>query len=304
MVPAMASVRVAGGLAATLLLTLSSVVLAQGAPPAGPASDPAAPAADGKEVEMEEEPAVDPSGVEENPTDPITGEPVEEPGAPPPVRARRSGYPAQEVLRPITLPALTSEVGLDLRTLVGDFSVDFNLRGRFGITRQWQIGLGYNVGGLYDDGAKFRFNTGTSRLLKNPCRRLQPTGRAPCFQQAARSEMTSRMLLQHPARLSDQEPGVGFGASRLATVSTRSGGTRASTASHRAAASSMAYGAGAPSPGMSRLRAGLPPSTKQVEVVGEASTRRTSAQRNRNRPTTSSPSPSTWTRTRQTGEAR
>ncbi len=166
MVPAMASVRVAGGLAATLLLTLSSVVLAQAAPPAGPATDPAAPAADGKEVEMEEEPAVDPSGVEENPTDPITGEPVEEPGAPPPVRARRSGYPAQEVLRPITLPALTSEVGLDLRTLVGDFSVDFNLRGRFGITRQWQIGLGYNVGGLYDDGAKFRFNTGKAVELE------------------------------------------------------------------------------------------------------------------------------------------
>ncbi len=40
----------------------------------------------------------------------------------------------------------------------------------------------------------------TSRLLKNPCRRLLPTGRAPCLQQAARSKMPSRMLLQHPAR--------------------------------------------------------------------------------------------------------
>src|SRR5690349_6011719 len=70
----------------------------------------------------------------------------------------------------------------------------------------------------------------------------------------------------------------------------------------------MSYGAGAPSPGTSRLRSGLPPSTKHELVAGEATTRMTSAHASWNRslfgePTRSPPS-STVTAIRQVGERR
>src|SRR5258706_6475506 len=64
------------------------------------------------------------------------------------------------------------------------------------------------------------------------------------------------------------------------------------------------YGAGAPTPGTSRLFAGAPPSTKHVWVDGDATTRTTSFQGSRNRFFTSSASSSTTTSSRQVGEPR
>jgi hypothetical protein len=87
-------------------------------------------------------------GVDENPgaPRPVGEEETAAPAAPPP---RRIGYPIEEVLRPITLPAVTSEVGIDLRANI-DPNVGATLRARYGITRQVQVGLRYGVGGAFD----------------------------------------------------------------------------------------------------------------------------------------------------------
>jgi len=88
------------------------------------------------------------SGIDENPKAPKSGEDATiQPAAPPPV-SKRSGYPIEEVLRPLTLPATTSEIGVDLRSTVEPIA-GATLRARYGITRQIQIGLRYGAGGLF-----------------------------------------------------------------------------------------------------------------------------------------------------------
>jgi hypothetical protein len=127
----------------------------------------------GTAVELEDDtPSADPSGTAENPgapTSPNTDAPIDAPPPPPPMK--KSGYPIEEVQRPITLPTFMSEVALDMRTGVAPpnspVDAEPTLRGRFGITRQWQIGLEYGIGGFYDDNAtdmmdKVEFNTGKS----------------------------------------------------------------------------------------------------------------------------------------------
>ena len=123
----------------------------------------------GSEVELDEDPPAAPgadgeSGTEENPDAPRLGDqPVEDgPKAP---TARPTGYPVSEVLRPITLPELTSETRLDTRIYPsGGIDAEFGVRARYGVTRQAQIGLRYQIGGFYDDprdtGDKVKFNTG------------------------------------------------------------------------------------------------------------------------------------------------
>jgi hypothetical protein len=78
----------------------------------------------------------------------------------------RKDYPIEETLRPITLPALMSEAGLDVRNYIKPYDGNTALRGRFGITKQIQIGLTYNIGGFFDDADmssnKIKFNTGKS----------------------------------------------------------------------------------------------------------------------------------------------
>lgn len=128
-----------------------------------PGADPAA--------ENPDAPSLDPDGTDENPDGAVL------PGAGggdakaattsadgPAIDA--TGYPVEEILRPITLPEFKSE--LQLRTGF-TFNPEVNnsvLRGRFGVTRQVQLGLTYNIGGLYDDdGAgpkKTTFNPGKS----------------------------------------------------------------------------------------------------------------------------------------------
>ena len=156
-------------------LLISAPALAQPKPtptpaPAGGEAPP--PAEGGTEVEPVEDTSVaDPSGMEENPDAPKSGvgggldaggvADVGS-GAPPPKQVTRKGFPIEEVARPITLPAMMSEAGLDLRNNIDPFIGNQTLRGRFGITRQIQIGLEYNIGGLYDQGDGTKFNTGKS----------------------------------------------------------------------------------------------------------------------------------------------
>jgi hypothetical protein len=163
-------------LASVLGLLIAGPAFAQPAKnqpaPAPPAGSPDKPAPDGKEVELPEDsaPSADPSGVNENPDAPrgMPGAGVGVTVAPPPPPEKvRKGYPIEETLRPITLPALTSEAAFDVRNNIRPYATNTTLRGRFGITRQWQIGLEYNIGGFYDDPGtvsedKVKFNTGKS----------------------------------------------------------------------------------------------------------------------------------------------
>jgi hypothetical protein len=144
-------------LAALLCIAAPAVAFAQ-----EEAKKPAPPEGGGTDVEMEEDtPPEDMEGTSENPDAPkqVNGEVVEGPVAP---KAVRTGYPMEEVLRPITLPAVMTEIGLDVRSNFDPVDTEFGLRARFGITKQAQIGVRYGIGGLYEDGVTMKsgFNTG------------------------------------------------------------------------------------------------------------------------------------------------
>src|SRR5262249_38732522 len=125
----------------------------------------------GKAVEMsdDDKPSADPTGREENPNTPHVGMDTEttevHTGAPPP---RPTGYPTQEGLRPITLPQNMPEVALDLRSAFDHTDAGATLRARYGITGQWQIGLVYDVGGVFKDTAMAdaKLNTGKAASLE------------------------------------------------------------------------------------------------------------------------------------------
>jgi hypothetical protein len=116
----------------------------------------------------EDPPSTDPSGVDENPANPnsvgfVETRPVADAT---PVAKKASGFPIEEAARPITLPAMGSEIALEVRNHVDPFQSSFGLRGRFGITRQVQVGLSYGIGGFYDDGGgKTAFNAGKAISL-------------------------------------------------------------------------------------------------------------------------------------------
>ncbi|CAN5755560.1 hypothetical protein BH11MYX2_BH11MYX2_36040 [soil metagenome] len=107
----------------------------------------------GSAVEMTEDPAPsDMEGTNENPDAPRVGDeqnrvvPVAAPDKP-----KRSGYPTEEVFRPITLPENMSEVSLDLHAALSPYTGAGVIRARYGITRQVQLGLTYLAGGIYND---------------------------------------------------------------------------------------------------------------------------------------------------------
>lgn len=144
------------------------------APAAAPAAKPAAPAAGapaaagaepGKDgaapVQMPEEaPPSDMEGTAENPDAPVDFDAPPPPTAPV-AKPRRQGYPIEEVARPLTLLRFQTEVGFDTRNTFSPFNNGSALRARFGVTPTVQVGLVYNIGGLYDDGrGKTTFNTG------------------------------------------------------------------------------------------------------------------------------------------------
>jgi hypothetical protein len=127
----------------------------------------------GSEVELDEDPAPatgDETGSEEDPDAPLMGSEPAETGPTAPAQ-KKTGYPIAEVDRPITLPDFTSEVRFDLRLFPDPLDVEFGLRARYGITRQAQVGVRYNIGGFYNDGKpagddKATFNTGKAVALE------------------------------------------------------------------------------------------------------------------------------------------
>jgi hypothetical protein len=126
-----------------------------GAPaPSTGAAGAAMPAgSEGSTVQMAEDPPPsDITGTAENPDAPRTILDAETPAvatvAPPPVR---TGYPIEEALRPITLPANMSEVSIAPHAQVSPYAGSTALRARYGITPRIQLALTYVVGGIFDD---------------------------------------------------------------------------------------------------------------------------------------------------------
>jgi hypothetical protein len=118
----------------------------------------------GTEVELgdDDAPSGDPTGTKENPDAPKMGDetPADPTGAPAP---RSTSYPIEETQRPLTLPTNTSEVSLGVSTTVEHADAEATLRLRYGITKQAQVGLLYNIGGVFPDASvppKTKFNTG------------------------------------------------------------------------------------------------------------------------------------------------
>lgn len=160
------------------LVTSVTVVVAQPAKkdpkaPVAPAKDPApadpAPAAagsgadEGSAVQMVEDAPADMEGTNEDPDAPRTG--ADSGGsvtavAVIPEKQRTSGYPMEEALRPITLPANMSEVSLAPHVSVSPYAGADALRARYGITRQVQLGLTYVLGGIYNDPGTVSDKTG------------------------------------------------------------------------------------------------------------------------------------------------
>jgi hypothetical protein len=116
--------------------------------PAGSGSGSAA----GSAVTMPEDPPPkDMEGKEENPDAPKgTGDP-DVPKVVAPVKQLKSGYPIQESLRPINLPANMSEVAIGPHAQFSPYAGTDALRARYGITRQVQLGLTYLLGSVFND---------------------------------------------------------------------------------------------------------------------------------------------------------
>jgi hypothetical protein len=163
-----------------LISVLSVVVVASGSLMAAPKKDdkkkappaPVAPAKDegsaatpdaagsGSAVQMTEDaPPADMNGTDENPDAPrdVFNTPTVTKTAPAPTRP--TGYPIEEALRPITLPANMSEVSIVPHAEVSPVSTSDALRARYGITSRVQLGLTYLWGGFYDDPATNQMKT-------------------------------------------------------------------------------------------------------------------------------------------------
>jgi hypothetical protein len=110
-------------------------------------------AGEGSAVQMTEDPPPsDMSGTNENPNAPksmLDNESntvsVATPAKP------RTGYPIEEVARPITLPQNMSEVSIAPHAMVSPFAGALPLRARYGVTPKIQLGLTYMLGGIFDD---------------------------------------------------------------------------------------------------------------------------------------------------------
>jgi hypothetical protein len=119
---------------------------------------------------VEEGPPPDMEGKDENPGAPkIPGQEEKKPDKIPEKKdEKQTGYPTQEVLRPITLPANMAEVSIGPHASVSfDDGVGYagsdSLRARYGITRQIQLGLTYTFAGIYHDpnsGGDLKFKSG------------------------------------------------------------------------------------------------------------------------------------------------
>ncbi|MGE0872040.1 MAG: hypothetical protein AB7P03_26010 [Kofleriaceae bacterium] len=137
-------------------LASAPVVVAQPTQDPPPATD--APPA-GTPPAAEDAPPADMEGIDEDPEAPRTG--AEKPAdvTVVPEKKARSGYPMEEALRPITMPANMSEVSFEIHAQVDPFNGGAPLRARYGITRQVQLGLTYLTAGFYDDPATIAEDT-------------------------------------------------------------------------------------------------------------------------------------------------
>lgn len=118
---------------------------------AGSAAGPGA-GGEGSAVQMAEDPPPsDGTGTAENPNAPRSTADVEEPGVAAVATPRPTGYPVEEVLRPITLPANLSEVSIAPHAQVLPYAGSTALRARYGITPKVQLGLTYLVAAIFDD---------------------------------------------------------------------------------------------------------------------------------------------------------
>lgn len=138
------------------LAASATTALAQ--PTADPKTAPPSPTpgagtgAGGQDVQMSEDaPPSDLEGRDENPDAPkiIGDEPapqITKTAAPKP-----TGYPVEEVMRPITLPKNMSEVSIGPHLQFSPFQASSALRARYGITEKIQLGLTYVLGGVFDD---------------------------------------------------------------------------------------------------------------------------------------------------------
>jgi hypothetical protein len=140
---------------------MASATVAAAAPKASKTPPPAAPAAGsgsaaGSDVsaapaEPEEPPPKDMNGVDENPDNAKTVGAPDTTVVVPPTTTRPTGYPIEEALRPITLPANMSELAIDPHLQFSPFEATMDLHARYGITRQVQLGLTYVLAGVYHD---------------------------------------------------------------------------------------------------------------------------------------------------------
>ena len=99
---------------------------------------------------IEDEAPKDMNGTDENPDAPkaVGVEVPVEPTAP--VAKKPVGYPIEEALRPITLPANMSEVSIAPHAQLSPYFGSDALRARYGITSQVQLGLTYLYASVYD----------------------------------------------------------------------------------------------------------------------------------------------------------
>lgn len=133
-------VLVAAGLAPT-------AALAQPAPAGAPAPTDAT----STTPPAEEPPPSDMEGTSEDPSNPgqaTTNTPVAVVKVAP---KRPTGYPVQEALRPLNLPAQMSEVAIDPHVQIDPGMGTQSLRARYGVTNKVQIGLTYVLGALYNE---------------------------------------------------------------------------------------------------------------------------------------------------------
>ena len=154
-----------------LISVLSVVAMAGGVALAQPKTDPApakepdaggatAPGGEGSAVApIEDEPPSDMEGTSENPDSPRG---LEQPAGPsaPMAPTTPSGYPIEEALRPIVLPANMAEVSIAPHFQIDPYAGSDALRARYGITNKVQLGLTYNIYGVYDDPATVKKHYG------------------------------------------------------------------------------------------------------------------------------------------------
>lgn len=150
-----------------MAVATGGVALAQPSGTPAPAKDPeppaagsAAPADEGSAVApIEDEPPSDMEGTSENPESPRG---VQAPAGPaaPVAPTTPAGYPIEEALRPIILPANMAEVSIAPHFQIDPYSGTDALRARYGITNKVQLGLTYVMYGVYDDPATIKKHYG------------------------------------------------------------------------------------------------------------------------------------------------